>query len=96
MRGEVLTNEEYRDMYPIGTNIRWVVPINLGTEDAKKDIGKTGKIVGYDGQNSPYIFLPESNHKASNSTQAIPITWWARWEDIDVLYSKGEQLLFDF
>ena len=91
-----MTNEEYREKYPIGTKIKWVIKRHLVTNEAAKDIGKIGKIVGYSKQNHPYIFLPQSEHFANNSTQAIPISWWSNWEDVEICLQKNEQLLFAF
>lgn len=91
-----MTNSNYKEKYPIGTKIRWVLNKTFANDLAKKDIGKVGKIVGYNKQNQPSIFLPESIHLASNSTQAVPISWWSSWEDIEILYQKNNQLLFSF
>ncbi len=91
-----MTNEEYREKYPIGTKIRWTLPMRFANNLAKRDIGKTGKIVGYDKGDCPFIFLPESIHKSSNSTQAIPVSWWTSWNTVEILSQKGEQLLFSF
>lgn len=91
-----MTNTEYRLKYPIGTKIRWVLDVRWANDLAKKDIGKTGTIVGYDSRDCPFIFLSESEHKSSNSTQTLPISWWADWEDIEIVSMKNQQLLFSF
>ena len=91
-----MTSEEYREKYPIGTKIRWVMSISFANDFAKKDIGKTGTIVGYNSRDCPFIYLPESEHLSSNSTQAIPISWWSSWEDLEILSQKNQQLLFSF
>lgn len=91
-----MTNKEYREKYPAGTKIRWLVRNCQITDAAKKDIGKIGRITGYDKFDNPFIFLPESEHFASNSTQLIPISWWAIWNDVKILSQKNQQLLFDF
>lgn len=91
-----MTDEEYRNKYPIGTTIRWIPNRCNMTKSAIKDIGKIGKIVGYTKQSHPLIFLPESEHFSSNSTQAIPISWWAIWKDVEILSQKGKQLMFAF
>ena len=92
-----MTNKEYRKKYPIGTKIRWIFDIRLANSLAKKDIGKVGKIVGYSKRDAPRIFLPESTHLSTDSTQAIPVSWWSSWENLEILLpKKGEQLLFSF
>jgi len=91
-----MTNGEYRKKYPIGTKIKWTLDIRFANHLAKEDVGKTGVIVGYDKRDCPFIFLPESKHKSSNSTQAIPISWWANWETVEILSQKNVQLLFSF
>jgi len=82
--------------YPIGTRIKWVLPLHFANGLAKKDIGKIGKIVGYRKGGTIFIFLPESTHFASNSTSDLPISWWACWKHIEILPIKGQQLMFDF
>lgn len=91
-----MTNDEFRKKYPIGTKIKWTLPMRFANNLAKKDVDKIGVIAGYDKRNCPHIFLPESTHKSSNSTQAIPISWWASWETVEILSQKGQQLLFAF
>ena len=91
-----MTDEEYRGKYSIGTKVRWVAKKHTLTNTAAKDVGKTGKIVGYNNYNHPFIFLPQSEHFATNSTQATPISWWAIWEDLEILPQKNKQLLFAF
>lgn len=82
--------------YPIGTKIKFTLDERFANHLAKKDIGKTGKIVGYNKGGSVFIFLPESTHSASNSTLSRPISWWANWKDIEILSQKNQQLIFSF
>lgn len=91
-----MTNTELAKKYPIGTKIKWVLDACLANNIAKKDIGKLGVIVGYNKGDCPLIFLPKSEHLSSNSTQAVPISWWATWNTIEILPQKNEQLLFSF
>ena len=84
------------EKYPIGTKIKWTLDKCFANDLAKKDIGKTGKIAGYDKKGNLFIFLPESTHFASNSTQTCPISWWASWDCIEILVCKNQQLLFSF
>ena len=91
-----MTNAEYRAKYPIGTKIRWILEMRFANSLAKKDVGKTGVIVGYDKMDCPFIFLPESTHLSSNSTQAIPVSWWTSWNTVEILSQKNQQLLFAF
>jgi len=91
-----MTNKEFREKYPIGTKIRWVLDTCVANDIAKKDIGKEGKIVGYDKYDCPLLLLFKSKHLASDSTQALPISWHAGWGSIEILPQKNEQLLFSF
>lgn len=91
-----MTNNELREKYPIGTKIKWILDVRWMNDKAKKDVGKTGKIVGYDNRDCPFIFLPKSKHFSSNSTQAVPISWWSSWEDVEILPRENVQLLFAF
>lgn len=91
-----MTNSELREKYPIGTKIKWVLDVRWMNDKAKKDVGKTGKIVGYDNRNCPFIFLPESKHFISNSTQAVLISWLSSWKNLEILLQKNQQLLFAF
>lgn len=91
-----MTNKEYRNKYPRGTKVRWTLATCFANHLAKKDVGKIGVIVGYDKRDCPFIFLPESEHKSSNSTQAAPISWWTSWRNVEILSQKGKQLLFAF
>lgn len=96
MTNKELTNKELREKYPIGTKIKWTLSKHLANDMAEKDIGKIGTIVGYDKHNCPFIYLFGSKHLTSNSTQDIPISWWSSWQDIEILVSKNQQLLFSF
>lgn len=81
--------------YPIGTRIKFIGHSRIGPE-AKKDIGKIGKIVGYTDPNGPIIFLPESRHISCYSTKQVPASWEVGLSSIEVLPQKGRQLLFPF
>lgn len=91
-----MTNSEYKEKYPIGTKIRWVLDVLRANSHAKKDIGKTGVIVGYDKNDCPFMFLPESKHLVPCSTQAVPISWLSDWKNVEILSQKNRQLEFSF
>lgn len=81
-----MTNEEYRKKYPIGTRIRFLWP--------NKDTNKVGNLVAYrDGD--PVIYLPdgECQHRTMDG---VPFTWMCSWKQIELAYTKNEQLLFEF
>lgn len=70
----------------IGTRIRFIWP--------EKDTNKVGVLVAYS-DGDPVIYLPdgERQHKMIGD---ISYTWICSWKQIELAYSKGEQLLFSF
>lgn len=84
--------------YPIGTKIKFIgLQSMCGYKGpVVRDIGKIGKIVGYDKYGYPLIFLPESMHVSRFSTPQIHVTWQTTWDSIEVLSPKNQQLLFSF
>lgn len=89
-----MTNKELRDKYPIGTEIEYIGVYVC--DIAKKDIGKKGKIVGYEPDNCPNIFLPQSEHISWCSSLLTPVTWETAWRNIKILPQKNQQLEFSF
>lgn len=91
-----MTNEEHKEKYPIGTKVKYIIDSRWASTEAKKDIGKTGEIVGYTRMNHPIILLPESEHISCCSTATMKASWACWWKSIEILSQKNEQLLFDF
>jgi len=78
--------------YPIGTKVRFVFPY--------EDTDKIGIIVGYHGSN-PIIYIPTADKHIERNQHPIlddgtPFTWYCRWQDIEILVEKNQQLLFAF
>jgi len=86
-----MTNEEYKEKYPIGTKIRYT--------HKTVDTNKTGTIVGYSG-NTPFIYLPEADKHIIffryPTFNGIKVTRCCDWGNIEKLPQKNEQLLFEF
>lgn len=87
---------------PIGTKIRYIGSPFVSLE-AKRDIGKSGVIVGYrqcgcrhniDGK-CPRIYLPESEHVPLQQS-GVRVTWGTGWDKIELLALPNEQLVFSF
>ena len=93
MNRKIMSNNKYK--YPVGTRIKYIGCISQLPE-CDKDVGKTGKIVGYDSRGRPLIFLPESTYISIHSTKLMPVSWQCGWGSIKVLSEKNQQLLFDF
>ena len=74
--------------YPIGTLIKYT-----GHWGNCKD--KVGRIVNII-YGVPLIYLPESQHVSIFSTKEIPATVQCGWDEIELAYKKGQQLLFSF
>lgn len=79
--------------YPIGTKIRFINPT--------LDTNKTGTIVGFSYSGRVDIFLPTAEkHIKDNYHPTLPdgtkFTWHCRWDEIELLMVKGQQLLFAF
>lgn len=93
-----MTHNEFREKYPIGTKIKFVIGSLTPSEACKRDTGKVGKIVGYTlgWECFPIIYLPESKHTSCYSTPLIPASWQTTWKSLEVLPQKNQQLLFDF
>jgi len=69
--------------YPIGTNIKYI-------GYCRKCKGKTGKIIkAYD--NCVRVSLPQSTCSGATSGSIV-----CRWPDVELLITKGQQLLFAF
>ncbi len=77
--------------YPIGTKIRFM--------HKTLDTGKIGTIVAFHGD-SPTVYLPTSCKHIENNYyptyDGVKITWHCGWNDIELLFQKNEQLLFEF
>lgn len=78
--------------YPVGTKIRFLY--------TGADTNKEGTIVGIT-YGLPDIYVPTADkHIKDNYYPILPggikYTWHCRWEEIEPLTLKGQQLLFDF
>ena len=79
--------------YPIGTKIRFINPYI--------DTGLTGKIVGLTMGWGPDIYLPMAEKHIKHGrfpilSNGAKFTWHCRWEEIEPISVKGQQLLFSF
>ena len=79
--------------YPIGTKIRFL--------NKCLDTGLTGTIVGVSPSGKPDIFLPMAKKHVEDNyyptlSNGVKFTWHCRWEEIEPLVVKGQQLLFSF
>ena len=90
------TNSDLKKKYPVGTRIRYIKDSPYANRQAKEDIGKVGKIVGFTRYNYPIILLSGSTHVSQFSTKQRPASWSAGWCSIEVLSQKNQQLLFSF
>jgi len=83
---------EYREKYPVGTKVKY---IGYSGCDETGDVGKIGTIVNFYNE-TPLIFLPNSNHVSIYSTSDIPASWLTLWTSLEILPIKGQQLMFEF
>ena len=79
--------------YPIGTRIRFL--------NKNFDTGLTGTIVGFSYDDKVDIFLPGARkHMEGGYYPTLPdgtkFTWHCKWDEIELLFVEGEQLLFSF
>ena len=77
-----------RYKYPIGTRIRY-------KGSAKEDVGKEGKIVGWESDDVIRIVVPGSI-LALDIYDDSSHSWTTYITDVEVLARKNEQLLFNF
>ena len=74
--------------YPIGTRIRYKGCV-------EEDVGKEGKIVGYESEFIVHIVVPGS--RVAIDSYNDPLHSWTTFvTDIEVLIGKNQQLLFEF
>ena len=77
-----------RYKYPIGTRIKY-------KGSAKQDVGKEGKIVGWETDSIVRIVIPDSF--VALDCYGDPLHCWTTYiTDVEILARKNEQLLFEF
>lgn len=77
-----------RYKYPIGTRIRY-------KGNCKADVGKEGRIVGWESNDVIRIVVPNSRLALDIFDNSLH-SWTTYITDVEVLVRKNEQLLFEF
>lgn len=73
--------------YPIGAKIKLLYN--------NKDKNKVGIIVGINKDGYPLILIPSTSYE-DITRNGITFSWQCVWEQIELAYTKNEQLLFKF
>lgn len=84
--------------YPIGTKIIFN-PISHPDWQARRswdDRGKSGIVIGIDGNNRAIINLPTSKHNNIMPLNGSFVTWRTEWCNLKKDIFVGEQLVFTF